>query len=66
MKVAESVPIWVSDYVLMNYGTGAVMGVPAHDDRDFLFARSAGFTGGRGHLCRRQDSEGELSIPNLE
>lgn len=35
----ESVPIWVSDYVLMNYGTGAVMGVPAHDERDFLFAR---------------------------
>lgn len=34
----EVVPIWVSDYVLMNYGTGAVMGVPAHDDRDFLFA----------------------------
>ncbi len=34
----EVVPIWVSDYVLMNYGTGAVMGVPAHDERDFLFA----------------------------
>lgn len=34
----ESVPIWVSDYVVMNYGTGAVMGVPAHDERDFLFA----------------------------
>lgn len=35
----ESVPIWVSDYVLMNYGTGAVMGVPAHDTRDFQFAK---------------------------
>jgi len=35
----DIVPIWVSDYVLMSYGTGAVMGVPAHDDRDFVFAR---------------------------
>ena len=34
----DSVPIWVSDYVLMSYGTGAVMGVPAHDERDFAFA----------------------------
>ena len=34
----EVVPIWISDYVLMNYGTGAVMGVPAHDERDFVFA----------------------------
>jgi len=35
----EDIPIWISDYVLMNYGTGAVMGVPAHDDRDFIFAQ---------------------------
>ena len=36
---AESVPIWIADYVLMSYGTGAVMGVPAHDERDFAFAK---------------------------
>ncbi len=38
----DVVPIWVSDYVLVNYGTGAVMGVPAHDERDFLFAKAYG------------------------
>lgn len=32
------VPLWIGDYVLMNYGTGAVMAVPAHDERDFAFA----------------------------
>jgi leucyl-tRNA synthetase len=35
----EPVPLWIADYVLAEYGTGAVMGVPAHDQRDFLFAR---------------------------
>jgi leucyl-tRNA synthetase len=34
----ESVPVWVGNYVLMSYGDGAVMGVPAHDERDFAFA----------------------------
>ncbi|HKS69524.1 MAG TPA: leucine--tRNA ligase, partial [Ktedonobacterales bacterium] len=38
----EQVPVWISDYVLMSYGHGAVMGVPAHDQRDFEFARAFG------------------------
>jgi leucyl-tRNA synthetase len=38
----ELVPIWVTNYVLAEYGTGAVMGVPAHDDRDFDFAKKMG------------------------
>ena len=36
----QKVPIWVADYVLAEYGTGAVMGVPAHDERDFRFAKT--------------------------
>ena len=35
----EKVPIWIADYVLLGYGTGAVMAVPAHDERDFTFAK---------------------------
>ncbi len=36
------IPIWIADYVLMSYGTGAIMAVPAHDERDFAFARKFG------------------------
>jgi len=35
----ERIPIWISEYVLMNYATGAIMAVPAHDERDFKFAK---------------------------
>jgi len=38
----QAVPVWVGNYVLMGYGDGAVMGVPAHDERDFAFARKYG------------------------
>ena len=39
---AERITIWIADYVLVTYGTGAIMAVPAHDERDFAFARHFG------------------------
>jgi leucyl-tRNA synthetase len=40
----ERIPIWIADYVLIGYGTGAIMGVPAHDERDLEFAKKFGLT----------------------
>ena len=40
----EDIPVWVADYVLMDYGTGAIMAVPGHDQRDFHFARQFGLS----------------------
>jgi leucyl-tRNA synthetase len=40
----ERIPIWIADYVLMTYGTGAIMAVPAHDERDFAFAIKYGIS----------------------
>ncbi len=46
----ERIPIWIADYVLAGYGTGAIMAVPAHDERDFAFARAFGLADPPG--CR--------------
>ena len=36
----QAIPVWIADYVLLGYGTGAIMAVPGHDERDFEFARA--------------------------
>ena len=58
----ERIPVWIADYVLMGYGTGAIMAVPAHDQRDFDFARKFGLPiiagGARSRAiadCRRSE-----------
>src|SRR5207237_5681260 len=38
----EKLPIWIANYIVMDYGTGAIMSVPAHDERDFEFAKKYG------------------------
>ena len=40
----EKMPIWIADYVLATYGTGAIMAVPAHDERDYEFAKEFDLT----------------------
>ena len=53
----EKIPIWIADYVLAGYGTGIVMGVPAHDQRDFLFAKKYGLSIKTVILPQNQTSE---------
>jgi len=50
----EEIPVWISEYVLIGYGTGAIMAVPAHDERDYAFAKHFG-------LDIRQVIEGDIS-----
>jgi len=54
----EPIPIWIADYVLMGYGTGAIMAVPGHDERDYEFARKFGLP-----IVRVVAPEGETSEP---
>ncbi|HEX2722300.1 MAG TPA: leucine--tRNA ligase [Gemmatimonadaceae bacterium] len=57
----KDIPIWISDYVLMEYGTGAIMAVPGHDERDFEFARMFGLP-----IARVVCGEGEDASAPLE
>ena len=56
----EDIPIWIADYVLMEYGTGAIMAVPGHDQRDFEFARQFGL-----EIRRVVAAEGESALTPL-
>jgi leucyl-tRNA synthetase len=57
----QRVPIYISDYVLMGYGTGAIMAVPAHDQRDFEFARKFGLD----IIPVIQDEKGPVSVDDM-
>ncbi len=57
----EKVPIWVADYVLVSYGTGCVMAVPAHDERDFEFAKTYNLPIRKVILENGKNSEDELT-----
>ena len=60
----KEIPIWISDYVLMSYGTGAIMAVPAHDERDWEFAKKFKHADHRG-CCRRRRTETKFT-PTLQ
>lgn len=57
----EKIPVWIANYVLAGYGTGAIMAVPAHDERDFAFAT-------KYHLPIRKviDTSGDNTLPTVE
>lgn len=69
----ERIPIWIADYVMMGYGTGAIMAVPGHDERDFAFAQKFGLEirrvitgpeGATGELTEAWDSKDEGEMIN--
>lgn len=62
----KEIPIWVSDYVLMEYGTGAIMGVPGHDQRDFEFASKFELPIVRVVSGEREDANAPLSAAYTE
>jgi leucyl-tRNA synthetase, eubacterial and mitochondrial family len=57
----ERVPIWVANYILADYGTGAIMSVPAHDERDFEFAQKYGLA--VKQVIAPKVDEGEVTLP---
>jgi leucyl-tRNA synthetase len=61
----ELVPIWVANYVLLDYGTGAIMSVPAHDERDFEFAKKYAIPIRRVIAPAGQDMDGGAEEPEL-
>ncbi len=62
----KEIPVWVSDYVLMEYGTGAIMGVPGHDERDFEFATKFKLPIVRVVCGEREDANTPLHEPFVE
>ena len=63
---SEQIPIWVASYVLDEYGTGAVMGVPAHDSRDFEFAKINNIEIKQVIIKENVETSNDLEIPYLE
>lgn len=61
----EEIPVWVTNYVLQEYGTGAIMGVPAHDERDFDFAKKHGIPIRTVILPPGESPDGELEAPYI-
>jgi leucyl-tRNA synthetase len=59
----QKIPTWIADYVLMEYGTGAIMAVPAHDDRDFEFATLFGLPIVRVVAVEGDDATADVSSP---
>lgn len=60
----EKIPIWIADYVLMSYGTGAIMAVPAHDQRDFEFAKAYDLP--ITQVIQPELAKGEITLPYTE
>jgi leucyl-tRNA synthetase len=62
----EPIPVWIADYVLMDYGTGAIMAVPGHDERDFAFATKLGLPIVRVIAGEGQDGDTPLDEAYVE